>query len=483
MQKTQTLREAQTILKYSVILILMFTFSGCGREAQDTQKPSDSQTAAIDSTHVSDSTAFVIQIAAFRDSSNAQNLKKVLSQTNLPATIVTAPGLTDGIIYRVQIGPYPTEEQTRDVQKTVKRLGFEDAFLKKSVISISPTDSTEQITQEVEKKQLTFSGTSRQPHWSPSGREIAFYKRENGIAGLYTIGTGGGPISKIIEEADGLTLSERFAWAPSGRQIAFVAEEVNRDFEKVENLYIVNKNGRDLHKIIAQESTPYFAISGLRWSPDDQHIAFDASYGTRDSGVESFRIAFVANTSREPTARLESLSDAPPSQVIGWRSEHEILFLSHKQKKEEGWRQAVELRYFDLRVKRSSLVTDGSYLGKVHSLDLLPNGKFVVYTSRVKFGESADGEFSKIAVLHLESGADNVLFEAELQHQATPPVRLTQDNRIVFLANNQLWICEPSGKRATLDLRQSASDFTVSPRGRKVCFVDQGLLYSQNIEE
>jgi len=467
---------------YLTNFILIFLLSACSQETETLPENGLNRTTAEDTTGTVDSTAFVIQIAALKDSSNAQNLKKVLLQSNLPATVVSAPGLADGVIYRIQVGPYATEAQTREMLPKVRRLGFEDAFLKKSVLTTT-VDSTKQIAQEMEKKQLTFEGTSRRPQWSPTGREIAFYKQENGVSGLYAIGTGGGPISKIVESEPHLSVTDRFAWSSSGKQIAFVAEEITRDFEKVETLYIVNKNGRDLHKIASQKSFR-FTITDLNWSPDENYIAFNANYGTRDSGVEAFRKALVTTTSgkSEDDMTPQPLSEAITSQIVDWKSENEILILEQSQKRGQG-RHGVELRYFDLRQMHSSLATEGRYLGNVHTLKLLPNQKFVVYMSMENFAKGSDDVFCKIAVLHLESGADNVLFEAELRNRNRPEIRLTQDNRIVFLVERQLWICEPSGKRAILELHQQPSDFTVSPRGRKVCLVVAGLLFSQSIED
>lgn len=462
-------------------IILILLLSACSQETETLPGTEQDGMTTKDTTGHADSTAFVIQIAALKDSSSAQNLKEVLRQSNLPAAVVSAPGLADGVIYRIQVGPYATEAQTREMLPTVKRLGFEDAFLKKSVLTTS-IDSTKQIAQEVEKKQLTFAGTSRRAQWSPTGREIAFHKQENGIPGLYAIGTGGGPISKIVESDPHLTVTDRFAWSSSGKQIAFVAEEITGDFEKIETLYVVNKNGRNLHKIVAQPSFR-FTMTDLRWAPDDRHIAFNANYGTREVGIESFRRVFVAATDHKSEDEMspQPVSNAIGSQIVGWKSKENVLILAQSRDRTRG-RQSVELRYFDLRDSHASPAAEGRYLGNVQTIHLLPDKRFVVYLSTERFAQSSDDDFCKIAVLHLESGADNILFEAELERHSMPRLRVTRDNRIVFLADRQLWICEPSGKRAILELTQPATDFTVSPDGRKVCFVDRGLLYSQDLQ-
>jgi len=261
----------------------------CGNcsENKDSQN-ADTQT---DSTHIDisheESQAFSIQVTALKDKNNADNLSDVLRKSELPAYVLSGSSLSGDSLFRVKIGPYRTEYEAARILRNINALGYEKAFI--TTNGLASVDSLDADLDEKPRKiQLTFSGECIHPQWSPKGREIAFFKKENGSEGLYTIGTGGGNISKIIEsEEKKPAITTQFSWAPSGEKIAFTAIEVNKNWEQIENLFLINKNGSGLEKLIDQTGLAY-KISDLKWSEDGQRIALNANYGKKDSWSDFF---------------------------------------------------------------------------------------------------------------------------------------------------------------------------------------------------
>lgn len=104
------------------------------------------------------------------------------------------------------------------------------------------------------------------PDWSPDGTRIAYDEVENNVAGIYVVNVETGVRSLLI--------SDGFApdWSQDGSRIMFMSHDnaLNRYY-----LEVADSDGTNRRRIVTG-STPW---EGLRWSPDDQHIAYTGGPG------------------------------------------------------------------------------------------------------------------------------------------------------------------------------------------------------------
>jgi TolB protein len=99
------------------------------------------------------------------------------------------------------------------------------------------------------------------PDWSADGSRIAF-KREGGpLAGLYTVASGGGPVTQVTTDPTDIEP----AWSPTGTRIVFVSNNPNglgRD------LYLVNADGTGRSRITNLQSN----LGEPDWSIDNRIV-------------------------------------------------------------------------------------------------------------------------------------------------------------------------------------------------------------------
>ncbi len=160
-------------------IILLAVLANCA-ENKNSDYNADNQN---DSTYVSiseqQSSGFSIQVAALRDKNNADNLSNILRKSELPAYVLSDSTSPGDLFFKIRIGPYHTEYQASRALKNINELGYEKAFITTEGLAI--VDSVEaDLNEQPRKIELTHSGQSSHPQWSPKGREIAFFKKENG---------------------------------------------------------------------------------------------------------------------------------------------------------------------------------------------------------------------------------------------------------------------------------------------------------------
>jgi len=457
------------IKRYFLICSIFLVVLGNCSENKDSQN-ADYQ---HDSTYVyisaEQNRAFSIQIADLRDKNNADNLSDVLRKSELPAYVLSHSTLSGDSLFKVRIGPYRTEYEAARILRNINKLGYEKAFI--TTDGLASVDSLDADLDEKPRKiQLTFTGESSHPKWSPKGKEIAFFKKENGSEGLYTIGTGGGNISKIIEsEEKKPAITTQFSWAPSGEKIAFTAIEVNKNWEQIENLFLINKNGSGLEKLIDQTGLAY-KISDLKWSEDGQRIALNANYGKKDSWSDFFQTVKIVNLD-EPDSYLTELAVVERiNSVLGWKSNDELLFLAATDDIDE---LGYEIWSYKVSTKSRKRVFLGPVVSEFQEIAYLANENLLIYISA-----SAD----KIMALNLDSGQETLILETRVDRgKGISIINLSATNETYFLSNQSLLKFDQSHHPQMSDVEINTESFTLSPFGNKICFAENGSLFTLKV--
>jgi len=413
------------------------------------------------------SPAFSIQIAALRDKNNADHLRDVLRKSELPAYLLSDSTSSGDSLFKIRIGPYRTEYQAARALKNINELGYEKAFI---IDGLTSVDSFEADPDEkTGKMQLTFSRECSQPQWSPKGREIAFFKKENGSEGLYTIGTGGGNISKIIESEEKRSITTKFSWAPSGENIAFTAIEVNENWDQLENLFLINKNGSGLKKLIEQTGMAY-EVSDLKWSPDSRRIAMNANYGKKDSWSDYFQTVKIVNLDEPDSYLTELVVVERINSVLGWRSNDELLFLAAYDDIDE---LGYEIWSYQVSTQHRKRIFSHPLVPEFREIVYLGSENLLIYTS-----VSAD----KITTINLDSGQENLLLESQvIGASGISTINLSATNELYFLSDHSLLKFDQNHHLLMSTIEINAENFTLSPIGSKICFAENGVLFTQKI--
>ncbi len=113
--------------------------------------------------------------------------------------------------------------------------------------------------QHTARQIVAGPGADADPAWSPTGDLIAFDSTRDGSRHLYLVHPDGSGLQRITSGASG---DMQPTWSPDGKQIAFVNDG---------NLLVVNRDGTDLHTVIADGE---HAVHDPTWSPDGRTIAY-----------------------------------------------------------------------------------------------------------------------------------------------------------------------------------------------------------------
>lgn len=428
-----------------------------------------------------------------RDSSNAARLQRILREKNFSAYSLKFKSLSGDYIFRVRVGPYLDRlAAQRDLEK-IKDLGYSDSYivdhrgeLAAAADSSRFTSAKPGNTQE-NRKRLTENWRCRNPQWSPTGREIAFYAEDSPDgAGLFTIGSGGGLASQIISSRDSVQVTPRFLWTPDGQSIICVVKALNKSFEYTENLCKVSKDGGRVRTLLAQEHFP-FHISELKLSPDGQKIAFTAKYDSDRQSLYGFesgmvlRIPKARDRSTSAGAKLTELSRFDEStRIVGWRSKDEILFLVNSASRaglSPGNHQ--EVWSYDMRTMKRTRLAGAPPLPNCVRCDLLPGGREIIYLTAPASGSGAGLSQQRIVAINLNEGTKTILYEIPGDDSRVPDYRYAKNGEIFIPVRNTLWVYTGEDRKTIVPLESPFQDFTLSPKARKICILDGGALYRQ----
>ncbi|MFQ5649983.1 MAG: SPOR domain-containing protein [bacterium] len=474
----------ETAKRFLKVLLLSALALGCG----DGQTGHQHGTPALESfTSVSDSilglNPLSVQVAALADSGNVVRLAGRLRASNLPVFVSSGPEDELSSLFRVRVGPFANETEASKALAAVKQLGFLEAFIHNHTDEITAGETptlvaaADTVVQElpVSKKRLTSHGRCSFPRWSPTGREIAFLKDENGAKGLYAVGTGGGRFSKIVEKNERFEITGEFAWSPDGQQIAFVANEITSGFQRVETLYVVNKDGSGLNRLLNQ-SRFAFRIKNLTWAPNKRHIAFEATFGRTDDSSDEFQRVKVLRLAQ--SAFAQGLLDMPGSRktqrLVGWQSARTLLFLSSYDENRHG-DFFYEVRGFDVETRQESVLRRGPAVRNCRSATLLPDSSIVICTA---FSNLSSRRPARIVSLNLTSGEKVLLCQADREVTFLSDAVVAPNGEVFFIYQQQLWVNHATGRKAMIDIDVSPAQFTVSPSGSRICFRQDGDLFT-----
>jgi Tol biopolymer transport system component len=123
---------------------------------------------------------------------------------------------------------------------------------------------------------------SREPHWSPDKKRIAFISDRDGLREIYVANTNGKNIRRLTHTTAGGDRSGPH-WSPDGAQIAFWADG---------QICVVKEDGSDLHCLTSRELNAVYPS----WSPDGNKIAF----ATRQTGNRNIYVMNANGSDAHP---------------------------------------------------------------------------------------------------------------------------------------------------------------------------------------
>ncbi len=471
--------------QFLISILLISNLCNCSKKdssdsgpAQTSKFPNDSSSFYDSLTNVK---SFSVQVAAFKIKENANRIKLHLRKSNFPAYIDSTSNTSNELLHRIRLGPFYTMEAVDSILSDIKKIGYSEAFL----LINSEEDSKDTLntniilsdTSEINKRQLTFNEKCSHPKWSPTGREIAFYKNTNGENGVYAIGTGGGYVSIIIEGSESREITPKFSWSPSGDKIAFVAREINENWNLVENLYQINIDGSGL-KILLSQNNFSFEITDIKWSPDGQKIAFNAKYGDAETQADLIQRVLVISINRLTNSLKNEIGNADSKYItdpthlektnwlIGWRTNNEFLFLSTYDKLHYYQDTAFEVWKYDFDSRLTTKILGGPAVKTFQTIELLPDENKIVY----EYG-------AKLLFLDLQSAEETIIFATQMAENRPGLVFLHRSNLIFFLHEDEIWVSDFNGNITKSGVHFESQYFTLSPDGSQLCFEENGDLF------
>ncbi|MFQ5637000.1 MAG: SPOR domain-containing protein [bacterium] len=462
-------------------LFILFSLTGCQDNKSTLQNGKNRLLALEDSSALVDSSNFVlgmsVQIAAFQNRPNAENLVTQLAGSDLPAYIPNISARSEDSLYRIRVGPFLDTAAAEDALSKIRKLGFPKAYLVTDnfIPEIVAHDSTLEKSR-ITKKQITFHGHCDYPQWSPNGREIGFYKGDKGINGLYTVGTGGGRESKIIIDSDKRKILPKFAWSPRGNRMAFVVRELNDNWDFVENLYVIRKNGSRLRPLLRQGSFD-FEITNLKWSPNGDYIALEASHGRE--GLYADLIQGIVIVSVKSGDWWSPSQSGKTNWLIDWQNREQLLFLATYEEQQFSMNFAYEVWSCDPVSQKQTVLLEGPVVQNIESIEFWRNKGVVIYS---EFDYEAN-RVSAIRTVDIVSRKVETVTESSMTESLSDRFLVSNLDRVYFVYAGELWESDWLGKATNLKVPLQSSDYTISPRGKKLCVQENSQLYTVNLAE
>jgi TolB protein len=124
-------------------------------------------------------------------------------------------------------------------------------------------------------RQISSGGRSRQPAWSPDGRQVAFVKMGDNSSDIWLMNADGSNARAITHFASADLRASHWAfqptWSPDGKTIAYVSEEASFDLA----LWMMNADGSGRREIAALNAYTG-GIDNPAWAPDGTRVAVTA---------------------------------------------------------------------------------------------------------------------------------------------------------------------------------------------------------------
>ncbi len=113
------------------------------------------------------------------------------------------------------------------------------------------------------KTQLTKTGDSTSPAWSPDRSKIAFSSKRNEVTDIYIIDADGTNETQLTKDSG--TYNDAPSWSPDGQSVAFVSNKSGK-----QDVYTIRADGTNIRRL-TRDLTADFDTPA--WSPDGTQIA------------------------------------------------------------------------------------------------------------------------------------------------------------------------------------------------------------------
>lgn len=475
------------------LLILSIAACGCG-DRRDSPKPpatpspdtlsQSSKPPLVDSSEATAKDQYILQVGSYRSTQNAENERAGLRKLGLTAYVERAEVPGQGVWFRLRVGPYLQASTADSVLELLKSSGYADAYevtahapaIEK--VAEAPLDTT--IDQGpatiVDTTRLTRIGNCMRPKWSPRGREIAFLASIEGQAGLFAVGTAGGPVLPLVETNDQFLPTPKYAWDPSADEVAVVSiEEIpwGRRSRQVENIWLAPRKAGTPRKLTNQERYP-FEIAALSWSPSGKWIAFDANFGGEDAHSDIVQQVRLVDIVRGQMLAIAE-NERDTYWVVGWTAGEKLLYLKTYQSMRHSLQFGYEVWSFDPDSRSEELVDPGVAVRNCRKIAYNRSGNMLIY-SRFAADQEAHVYIDAIVALDVATGSERVLVDAAKGEDLSAEFDVSRGGRLAFVKGGSLWVLEAEG-RSPVELVRGATQPDWSPDGDDLVCIRDGDLH------